>query len=222
MSATQALYQTRFELPLIIRQGQCAMCNGPLHGDTPVKKAIGSTFTNLDALGTGEYICTPCMWFASGKNTELQAMLQRDKPQKPANYTHILANGEWHIYSKSHNHHIAAHLLQVIPEVCIIAQSGQKQLAFRGRVNPPGQRVGWIMFEEDHIWLDSVQFAHVHNSVSALYAAKHTKSAIRTGHYNFYSDTDLILWRQHEAVIAPLRGAPLLELSIHLAKNVEE
>jgi len=223
LSASQLAYTCAWPLPAHA-EGRCYLCGGPAFAPVPLKQTLKVTFTGYPvARGDASAgICRACAWFLWDTNTDLQAMLGRDKPQRPRNYSHFVRAGDWQIFSKGQKREMADLLLgDSLPEVALIAVSGQKHLAFRARVNPPGQRAGWVQYEEQALWLDLDFFAATFADVTALYQARFNKDSILSGRYRFYPDSNLSLWKSVEPRLKPLRGGLLLDLCVYLATRKE-
>lgn len=206
---------------------RCYLCGGPAFDPRPLSILPKATFTDYN-VARGDVtagICAACAWWMQEKNTDLQTLLGRDKPQKARNYSLFLTSGpEDHkcalALSKAQKREMATLLLDDagVPEVAIVAVSGQKHLVFKARVNPPGQQAGWVMFEEQHLWLDQRQFAVLFNAVQALYRARYSKEAIETGRYTFYPDSDRATWREYDPVVRTRRGSVDLSLAVYLVQ----
>ena len=224
-SASQKLY---FALPgrgpaSVETRGHCYLCSGPAFDTIPTAVFVKPTFTDFNVARGDKNagVCAACAWWSQEQNAELQEMLARDKPQKARNYSLFLASGKLHILSKAQKADIADLLLAAsgLPEVAIIADSGQKHLVFKARVNPPGQRVGWVLFEEHMLWLDQEAFRNLFADIQALYRAGYSKESIGTGRYTFYPDSDRHLWRQTEPRVRPYRGSAPFDLALYLAQR---
>lgn len=233
LSASQLLY---LHLPYPLHSGilpsnsapRCYLCGGPAFDPQPITRLLKSTFTDYNVArgDAGAGICAACAWWMQDKNTDLQTLLGRDKPQKARNYSLFLAPdgaGEakrTHVLSKAQKREMASLLLseQGIPDVAVIAVSGQKHLVFKARVNPPGQRAGWVLYEEQHLWLDRLQFGELFDAVQALYRSGYSKEAIETGRYTFYPDSDRTVWRMYEPLVRARRGSIELSLAVYLAQ----
>lgn len=223
MSATQRLYSLLYPLPES-SDGRCYLCGSPAYAPQPLKALIKPTFTDF-GLARGDAnagICCACAWMMEEFNVDMPPS-GTGKATAPRLYSHFLADGQHYILSKAHKADMAALLLgNFMPEVAIVAVSGQKHLGYRARVNPTGQRAGWVQFEEQAIWLDLEQFGKLFGSVAALYQARFTKDSLLTGRYKFYSDSDSVLWRSHENLLAPRRGSAVLELAVYVVTKQGE
>lgn len=221
-SATQAIYQTLYPLP-DVSVGRCYLCNGPAHDSTPAKGVLKVTFTDYDrARGDAEDgICCACTWSLQESNPDAQRFFP--KPLSLRMFSHFLINGIWQAFTKARKREMSTLLLaDVMPEVAVVSESGQKHLLFKSRLNPPGQRAGWLLFEQRMVWLDLAAFQSLYAHVDALYQSRFTKEALLTGRYSFFPDTDLKLWREHESFLRSARGSELLALCIYLVTKEKE
>lgn len=219
LTASQVIFRARCgALPGTRDDKSCYLCGGATYAPQALRALIKPTFTDFDVargdLNAG--ICCACAAALNEQDVDLQRLLGREKPQRPRNYSHFVKNGAWTPYSKAQKADMIGALWDAVPEVAIIAVSGQKHLAFKARVNPPGQAVGWLMFEEQHVWLDLDLFRATFQRVSALYAAHFNKESILTGRYSFYPDSDLATWKRCEPALRAIRGGAVLALAVYL------
>lgn len=201
-------------------QQHCMLCGGEAHGARLYRPA--PSFTDYDILFPATtVICNACAWFLNERNEDLQKWLDRDKPQRPRNYSYFVRDGQLHILSKAQKRDMAALLRDCIPEVACIAISGQRHIVFRCPVNPPGQKVGTIQFEKAILSMGSEEYMRLQDNVNTLYRANYSKQSIESGQYKFYPDSDIELWKDYEARIRPYRGGMLLSLCVYLAWREE-
>jgi len=223
LSAAQALYKSRYKLPDVPPEYRCWLCGGPAFDAQPISAIIRPTFTDSSvARGDADAgICVACAWFMSEQREDLRDWLGKDKLQKPRNYSHFLVDGAWHVLSKAQKRQMSALLTgEYLPEVAIVAVSGQKHLAFKARLNPPPERnarVGHVLFEEQQLWLNLDDFTPLFSDVNALYQAGYSKTSILSGQYTFYKDSDVDLWRTIEPRLKRARGSATFALAVYLA-----
>lgn len=222
LTAPQLLVSAR--LPLGEYQpekGRCYFCGGDIYDGIPIKGNIKSTFSDFASCHvTATHVCSACRWFTlTDKNPDLTAWLGKENLQSPRTYSHFYHNEEWLIFSKAHKEQMAGILLgDVMPQVAIIADSGQKHLSFEARVNPPMTRAGWVLFEKRLVWIDQDDFREMFGHVQAMYWAEYTKDAILTGNYQLtgkHSD-DVAILLKHEPYLKTVRGQTALELAVWL------
>lgn len=199
----------------------CALCHGKLHDGRAFR--FSEKFSDWDMLATSDKICAACAWYMTDPNPDLTAKLQREKGQNMRNYSHIYITESWHALSKAQKSDIAAFLLSgIVPEVCCIATSGQKHLLFKARVNPPDSAAGWVLYETQQVFVSAAEFKALYARVDAMYQSGYNKQHLLTGAYQFYPDSDLALWREHEPVLRAQRGRALLDLCVYLVTKKEE
>lgn len=195
--------------------GSCATCG--LAGAMGVSLAdwIKPTFTDHDLLRPGEIVCRACLLLFTNNSTFLQRRLGRDKPQKPWNWSHFVLRGEWLVLSKGDKAAMRDVLLQS-PEVAVIAESGQKHLAFRARPHV------W-QFELQAIPADPDGLSRLLALTDALYTAGANKAEILSGHYSqgALQRIGVATWRPLELAVRPHRGTPLLDLAVFLTLKQE-
>lgn len=224
-SATQLLYCAAGHT-LSGGTGQCWLCGGTAYEAVTVAEWMKPTFNDApSARGRAEDgVCVACVWATQFQSEELQRKVGKEKLQNFRTYSHFVAGGQWHALTKAQKREMTALLLDEhgLPEVAIVAESGQKHLTFKARTNPPGQSAGWILFEATHIWLEQAAFRALLDHIQALYNARYSKDAILSGSYKFYPDSDLALWRLHETAIKALRGQPTFTLAVYLAQLAQK
>jgi hypothetical protein len=218
-SASQALYRVTSTIKLA-RGDVCQLCGGDGY---PVREyRFPDTFTDYPVMRPGAGVCAACEFWMTDTDY-LRILLGKDKPQFARNYSLFLAEGTLAVLSKAQKRIMAELLYDFMPEVAIIATSGQKHLVFKARLNPLGESAGWLLFEESHVWFNCADYAVLMPSVLALYNAGYTKTQIMSGEYRFAKAFDLALWEAHEDIIRPARGSALLDVCIYLAtKQAEE
>lgn len=185
---------------------------------------VKDTFTNYDILRPGQIICDGCLFWFDQKSIKLQTLMGKEKPQKMQNYSHFVVGGEWHPVSKGNKPEMARLLLtSPFPELAVIANSGQKHIAFRARRNPAGQSAGWIQFEEISVWVDPQAFGPLLSIIEELYTV-FSKGEIESGHYfpKRIMDFGVERWDSFEQRIKLIRKTILFQLAIFLAQRSEE
>lgn len=196
-------------------QGACRLCGAEDEGQ-PFRVWVKDTFTDHASLRPGEIVCRGCLILTQNFSTLYQQLLQRDKPQKPWNWSHFVADGEYIVLSKGDKPRMRE-ILARNPEVAVIADSGQKHIAFRA------QPYVW-QFELLSIRADPAGLARLLDLTDALYSMGANKAQILSGHYatQTLARMDLAEWRRLECQIRPHRGSPLLELAVFLTLKPEE
>jgi len=194
----------------------CYLCGGPVWEPIPAK--FRDTFVDYDKARAplSPHICQACAFSMQERSTTLAKRVGKDKPQLMRNYSHIVLHGVWYPLSKAQKTETYALLLQ-LPEVAVIAVSGQKHLLFRAR---PGL---WQV-EEQAVIPDVATLQAIMEHVQALYDAGFGKAQIQTGEYSSYmmARCDLAAWQQHETALRRWRGSALFELAIYLVQKTED
>lgn len=200
----------------------CRICGKEKSGQ-PFNSWVKDTFTNYDQLVPGDVICDDCLFWFGQRSVELQERMGKDKPQKMQNYSHFVKNGEWTPLSKGDKAKMVDMLLTPpFPELAAIADSGQKHIAFRAPRNPAGQKVGWVQFEEQRVFVNPPALLDLLTTIEELYT-EFAKAEISTGRYSAHRVVKFGLdrWGELENKIKPMRGQLLFELAIYLAQRKE-
>ena len=222
LTATQLAFQNLFpDRPFAVSDCICAFCGGVAYGD--IKLKLSDKFTNHDKLYPSGVVCTACAWFMQNDlNAELQAILGKEIPQKPRNYSWVVKHGQTRILSKGQKRDIYVALAEPpFPQVACIADSGQKHLMFITPVNPEGCDAGMVRFESHTFFVVGEEFATLGSHVGALYRAGFTKGSILTGDYTFYPNSDMEAFERYEPLVKPYRGSQLLTLVCFLMTKEE-
>jgi hypothetical protein len=224
-TATQLIYEAAGHRLTDPTEGRCYLCGGVAYAPTPIKAIIKPTFNDFNAargdMSAG--ICSACVWTMTQPTPLMQAKTGKDKPQTFRTYSHFVVGGAWGVYSKGQKAEMLAALLTgVMPEVCVVSESGQKHLAFKAQANPAGQTVGWVQFEEQRFELDLEEFIPLQAHIQALYDAGFTKEGIGTGLYRFYPDSDMAVFRRHETAIKDQRGSLTFALALYLTTKPQD
>ena len=228
VTATQLIWATFYDNPIIQDANTlCAVCGGLLlHTNAEyrlVKNYIKPTFTDHDILHDSPYICEGCAFAWDEASTDIMEAVGKDKPQRFRNYSWIVKDGQCYVLSKAQKREMADLIgYGGVPEIAIIAESGQKHLAFEAECNPQGQTVGWVQFEKVRFLFDQARFATIYDATCQLYDAGHTKDAILTGRYKFYPNTDIHLWHECETFLHTVRNDIHFELAVYLTTKSNE
>jgi len=226
VTATQTIYQAAGHM-VGESTDRCWLCGGSA-GALPSPRALleKDTFTNHDQVGApnSDVVCAACVWCHDERHVELQQRTGKPVAPKFRNYSHVVKGGEWLPFSKGQKAALCGALLtQPFPTVAAVADSGQKQIVFRTRVNPAGANTGWVQFEELPLYVVPLQLTTVICNVEKLYRT-FAKGEIESGNYSQHRvlDYGLVDWRCDEAQIAPRRGSALLSLALFLAQREED
>lgn len=177
----------------------------------PFSKWIKKTFTDIGCLHPGTIISNEAAFCFDESSEELRIMASKDKPQRFRNYSHFVFNNEWHIYNKSEKHDIL-HLMLEVPDICVIAESGQKHLVFK---HTPGT---WQL-EEQIITPDVLTFAKIHERVRVM-SDVFSNGEIQSGRYSQHRIRSFGIqrWKQIEDVLEKYRGSAIFDLAIFFSK----
>jgi len=144
-------------------------------------------------------------------------------PQKMRNYTHIVKDGMWYPLNKGQKGEMKLLLLGDagrLPELAVISETGQKHLVFRAKTNPLGQEAGWILFEEQLLWISQSHLAMSVAVIEKLLRLGFSKTEIETGDYAQHRIAPVFAaWWEQEAKAVCLRGTESWELSIFLSQR---
>jgi hypothetical protein len=185
---------------------------------------VKPTFTNFDKLQAGEIVCNDCLFFFNEASPELAVRMGKEKPQRMRNYSHFIIGGEWIPLSKGNKAKMRELLLgDVFPELAAIADSGQKHIVFRATRNAPGNKAGWVQFEEQRIYLIPNELRALFTPIESLYA-EFSKEEIETGNYAGWRILKFGIerWFELEDQIKSLRGRPVFSLALFLAQRSED
>lgn len=205
-------------------QGMCRMC-GQLGKGEVFDKWVKPTFTNYDKLKQGSIICNDCLFWFNEADANLAKIVGKDKPQRMRNYSHFIVAGQWTPLSKAHKRKMLELISapNAFPELAVIADSGQKHIAFQARRNEAGQSEGWLQFEEGALWV-------VPDKLKALIAVIEemkqgfSESAIESADYEtaFILKFGFAKWQRLEETIKRHRGTLFFNLALFLSKREDK
>lgn len=202
----------------------CCICSSRTDNGTSFQDWVKDTFTDFDKLHPGDTLCNDCAFWFNERSTELAEKTGKDKPQRIRNYSHFIKSGTWTPLSKANKHEMQRLLLNgPFPELAIIADSGQKHIAFRARRNPTGGVVGWVQFEESSVWVEPEMLSVITVLIQEMLSI-FSKSEIHSGRY----DTRRIIqygteaWTKQEDELKHWRGQRIFDLAIFLSQKQEE
>jgi hypothetical protein len=205
------------------REGQCRFC-GADRGGVLFSEWVKPTFTDWDKLLPGNIVCEQCLFWFNEASEELANLTGKNKPQRMRNYSHFVTGEIWTPLSKGDKTSMRNLLLTPpFPDLAVIAESGQKHIAFRAVRNAPDSLSGWVQFEEQQIWVDPASLLAQLEIIEALYTV-FSKTEIETGRYipNRILNYGVDLWRDREQIVKSWRGTPLFSLSIFLAQRSDD
>lgn len=216
MSATDQIYRGAGLPPMQGKEsGVCRTCGGESIG-LLFSEWVRDTFTDRDKLLPGEIICHACLFCFAEQSELLAKKVGKDKPQRMRNYSHFVMNGEWFPLSKGDKARMRE-LLLISPQVVIIADSGQRHIAFRARR-------GWWQFEEQAMLPCPALLESLLEPVESLYQVGASKSEIESGHYSQKSIQAIGVanFLRLDGKIKNHRGSLSLKLALFLAQKESE
>jgi len=189
--------------------GDCWLCGCRTNKGHPKKKIIKPTFTDHDLanLPWSEVVCEHCAWALSYR--ELR------------NYS-ILATGE-RLYHPSRAE-IKETLLKPPepPFLLAVAESGQRWLHFKAKVNLSNKRF-LVRLDNFDVIVNPEQFKTLLEPIEELYQT-FTKAEIESGNYQSHRIREFGMerWERIESIIEPARKSSLFQLAIFVAQRSAE
>lgn len=196
------------------RVGDCKTCGAAHIEGILFADWVKDSFTNHDYLKSGSIVCRACLFCFSENHPLLMEKTGRPNVQKFRTYSHFVVNDEWFVLTKGEKAKMRE-LLQMNPAVAVIADSGQKHLAFRAK------RGRW-QFEEISLLPEPVLVEDLLRQIEPLLAI-FSKKEIEFGNYSAHRIYKYGLedWRIRENSIRQWRGSPYFNLVIFLAQKGE-
>jgi hypothetical protein len=193
-----------------------------------VQDVISDSFTDQDqALArSSAWLCVACTWAMTGRPPDTLRLWSlayvEDGRTWPAGHPSAPSLGPMiHAQNKADPRAFRALLREPPPGrwVCSIADSGQIHTAPFAPVNVGRGRYG-VRYERTTIYTTAAQYVAVDDSIARLMTAGYTKQDIAEGPLPFrLAACGAAIWRAEQAVLAPFRGSPLLELALFLARK---
>jgi len=195
--------------------GVCRVCGADGAG-LPFDSWVRQTFTDWDKLVPGSILCHACQFSFAEASELLARRVGKEKPQRMRNYSHFVVDGAWEPLSKGNKARMREILLAGIPQVAVIAESGQKHIVFRA--SP-----GVVQFEESRVD-DISMLAQILASVEELYNGGLSKGEIESGRYAGYRILRFGFerWQELDGYLSPLRQSRTFALAMFLAQKEEE
>jgi hypothetical protein len=214
--ATQLLYDAAGQPEMGgTHPGVCRVC-GEQGVGVPFEEWVRNTFTNWDLLVPGKILCHACQFTFDEHSAALANELGKEESRyvRMRNYSHFVVEERWFPLSKGAKEQMTDILLRHDWSVAVIAQSGQKHIAFRATPHI-------VQFEEQQI-LDTGSLEVTMAVVEALYT-QFSKTEIREANYKGYRIMEFGIdrWRTLEEFIAPRRGSKVFQLALFLAQKKE-
>lgn len=197
--------------------GVCAVCG--VACDVTCPAPFSDVFTDYDKLRypDSDRVCVACA-FAFAESVNLP---NRDKPQRIRNYSHFVVDGRWLYCTKGDKEVMQSVLFNppTGPWLAVIAESGQKHILFRARVNTtPSPYV--VQFEETRVTTTAEELRTLVEWIEAL-CRGFSKTMVRDNTYPIHTINRFGVdrWRKLEERIAPYRGTRLFALALFLART---
>lgn len=189
--------------------GRCWLCGCETETGHPKKKIIKPTFTDHDlaAIPWSEVVCEHCAWALSYR--ELR------------NYSILATCGQLY-------HPTRVQIREIIlsppepPFLLAVAESGQRWLHFKAKVNLSNKRFAVRMDNFDVI-VSPEQFKSLLEPIEEMYQT-FTKAEIESGNYQSHriQSFGMERWEKLEATIAPTRKSSLFQLVLFVAQREEK
>lgn len=222
---TQMLYAAATGNQLQSLGNECWLCGGG-GAEIPKYEFVKDTFTDHDKAKSpaSEFVCAACVWCAAESNEILTARLNAVKPQKIRGYSHIVKNGVWHVFSKSHKSEMRRIICEKTDDewLAVIADSGQKHLVFRSQISIANTAL--VQFELQKVQFDISELDTLVSEIETAMQFGISKNAIERGEYvdiktAFAFGVENI--KKLERVVKPKRGTGLLALALWLSQKDE-
>mgnify|MGYP000920178207 FL=1 len=190
-------------------KGDCWLCGCHTEAGHPKKKIIKPTFTDHDlaTIPWSDVVCEHCTWALSYRELRNYSILATKKglyhPSRPQIRETLLSPPE-------------------PPFLLCVAESGQRWLHFKAKVNLSNKRFAVRMDNFDVI-VSPEQFKNLLEPIEELYQT-FTKAEIESGNYQSHRIRDFGMerWEQLESTIAPQRKSSLFQLVLFVAQREEK
>lgn len=175
------------------------------------QKWVRDTFTDIGFLYPGNIISNEAAFCFEEQSEYLRQLTGKDKLQRFRNYSHIVVENKWYVKNKGEKEDILKLMLQG-PELCVIAESGQKHIMLKA---VPGT---WQL-EETIIQPNIPEFQIIHQAVTAL-SCDFSNNEISAGNYLQYRIIKFGMdnWRAQEDVLRQYRGSAMFDLALFFSK----
>ena len=176
----------------------------------PFDKWVKNTFTDHAFLKPGSIISNEALFCFEEKSTLIQALKNKEKPQRFRTYSHVVHRDKWHVCTKADKRLIYDLITDGASLVCL-SDSGQKHLLFK-------HRPGMWQLEDSFIIPDIEYFKWLHEQMCTLLDAGFSQTEVITGHYLQYRimQATVSVWKTLEDKIKPCRGTSLFNLAAWL------
>jgi hypothetical protein len=172
--------------------GRCWLCAGAALRGKRVEEWQGALFTGQNKVRcpTAEWVCEACVWVCA-RSSPVPGRPAKDGKQPPnfRNFSHLYDAGTYLTASKGEKPAILEFLKRpkAGPWFAAVADSGQKHVVPWAPVNPPGTKVGRVLFEEQLVRLPDAGGWGLVADIAALLTAGATKEEVGSGDYTSWA-----------------------------------
>lgn len=211
MHPCELIYSLSDERPIYGDSDGVCRVTGKQSKGLPFSKWVRDTFTDIGNLHLGNIISNEALFCFEEASEYLQKLTGKDKPQRFRNYSHFVVNGEWHIKDKGQKEDMLKLMLST-PDVCVIAESGQRHLLFK-------HKPGTWQFEDITIQPDKPLFEILQSRVHKL-SEGFSNDEIATGGYQQHRIMKFGFknWKDLDCIIKPYRGSSIFDLALFFSK----
>lgn len=216
MHACEIIYKASPEHPTYGNEpGVCRVTGKETYG-VPFHTWVRDTFTDFASLKPGTIISNEALFCFEEASVLIQKIKAKDKPQRFRTYSHFVNKGTWYVLGKDQKAEILTLLLDPDTSVSIIAESGQKHLAFK-------HKIGMWMFEEVQMLKDVETFKWLHETLYEL-GQVFSVEEVHTGVYQQHRMMQFGIhkWAAFEQSLKKHRGTALFNLAIFFIKVKNE
>jgi hypothetical protein len=204
--------------------GRCYLCAAAIGASLPIAAVITPTFTGHDGARcpSSTRVCVPCAWSLKDSSPVIGR-----SGGKWRNYSHAVVNGRWFAFTKKvEERRELAHLLCWPPfdrEWCaVVAESGQKQLAYRAPV-AWGTRRCSVQFEERTIAYEPAKLRDLLGRIEKMLVT-FSKTEVASGDWLSYriAAYGCEKFAEESAALLPARGSDLFGFAVFLAAKPDD
>lgn len=183
----------------------------------PFSDWVKDTFTDQSYLHSGTIISNEALFCFDEASTLIQRITNKDKPQRFRNYSHIISEGKWHLFTKADKKAMFELISTKECELVCIAESGQKHIFFKNQV-------GLWQLEEKHIYPDKEKLLYIHNILQKLYELGFTQEEIISGNYpqNKIFKIGFAEWNNLENQLKKERGTAFFNFTAFFMYKIEQ
>lgn len=203
--------------------GTCYLCASTFSRGARRDLVLLDTFTGHDGarFPSSDWVCEACTWSLNDHS----AVVGRTGG-KWRNYSHAVVSGRWLTFTKKvEERRVLRDLLCAPPDgpwCAVIAESGQKQLAYRGPVANGNRRCS-VLFEERVVVFQPLTLATIVAAVEKLISV-FSKTEVSSGTWINRRIVEFgpAKFAELDSQIRPARGSTLFDLAVFLAAKDDE